>query len=215
MVEDALVGTVRQETGSVAARRLRRNGTIPAILYGKETEPIKLALPADSVRTVVRLGHHMVDVDLSGDRSKVLVRDVQYDTFGREILHLDLVRVSLTDQVRVVVPVELRGTARGVDLGGVMEQSIHEMEVECLATALPDLISVRVTDLAIGDAIHVRDLVLPEGVAVLAEDDQVVVQVSAPSKVEEEGEAEEVEAGPAEPEVITARKAEDEESDGE
>ena len=215
MVEDALVGTVRQETGSVAARRLRRNGTIPAILYGKEGEPIKLALPADSVRTVVRLGHHMVDVDLSGDRSKVLVRDVQYDTFGREILHLDLVRVSLTDQVRVVVPVELRGTARGVDLGGVMEQSIHEMEVECLATALPDLISVRVTDLAIGDAIHVRDLVLPEGVAVLAEDDQVVVQVSAPSKVEEEGEAEEVEAGPAEPEVITARKAEDEESDGE
>ena len=191
---------------------MRREGVVPGILYGKETDPVALSLPGESVWAVVRHGHHMVDLVVAGDRSKALVREVQYDAFGREILHVDLERVSLTDKVRVTVPVVLRGTARGVELGGVLEHAMHEIEIECLATALPDLIQVRINDLEIGDAIHVRELVVPDGVAVLADTEQVVVHVSAPGKVEEEV-VEEEEVGPAEPEVITARKPEEGEAE--
>ena len=213
MAEDVLVAEVREEAGSPAARRLRREGKIPAILYGKGADPVALALPADDVWAVVRHGHHMVDVELDQESTKALVREVQYDAFGRQVLHMDLVRVSLTDRIRMVLPVELRGTARGVDLGGVQEQLTHELEVECLATALPDTIAVKVADLGIGDAVHVRDLELPEGVTVLADPDLAVVHVSEPRmEVEEAPAEEEAEAGPAEPEVITARKPEEKES---
>jgi len=213
MAEDVLTATRREEKGSAAVRRLRRAEQVPAVLYGKDVEPVLLALPVGDVWEVVRRGHHMVDVSVEGDIAKALVREVQYDTFGREILHVDLVHVSLTDKVRVTVPVTLRGTARGVDVGGgVQEQQLHELEVECLATALPDAIEARVSDLEVGGAIHVRDLVLPEGVVVLAEPGQVVVRVSAMVvSAEEEVAEEEAEGGPAEPEVITARKPEDKE----
>ena len=206
--EDVLTATVRDETGSSAARRLRRRGLMPAILYGKETDPVALSVPTDKVLAVVRHGHHMVDLKVGDEQTKALVRQVQYGPFGREVLHLDLVRVSLTDRVRITVPVELRGTARGVELGGVLEQPVHEVEVECVATALPDAIVLRVSSLAVGEALHVRDLELPEGVDVLADPDLVVVHVSEPRKTPE-AEAE-AEAGPVEPEVITARKPEEE-----
>jgi large subunit ribosomal protein L25 len=206
-----IVAKKRAEFGTSACRRLRKQRSIPGNVYGHQQAAIPISAPEDVVSAMVRGGHKVVDLELDGNVEKAMFREVQWDTFGREIHHFDLIRIAADERVTVAVPIELRGSAPGVATGGVLEQHVRDLEVECLALEIPEHVVVRIHELEIGGAIHVRDLKLPEGVTVLTPGDEVVVQCVQPVEIEEEP-AEEL--GPAEPEVI-GRKAETEEEEPE
>src|SRR5262249_30490010 len=146
---------------------------------------------------------------------KVLIRELQWDHLGQNILHVDLERVSADERIQVPVKVSLRGIAPGVTGGGVLDQPIHMIQIECLAIAIPDSIRVNIGELQIGGSIHVRDLVLPEGVKALGDPDAIVVHVTAPVAEPEPTAAAPAEAGAAEPEVIGRVKTEEEGEDKE
>lgn len=205
-----LVAEKRERNGKIAARKLRREGKLPGILYGHKEATLSLTLPREDVERAIRHGTRIVDLNAGGKVEKALVREVQWDHLGRELLHIDFYRVSADERVVVTVPVELRGTAPGVAGGGALDQPMHRISIECLAVSMPESIRVNVSELQLGQAIHVKELVLPEGVKAMAEPDAVVVQVTAKAEAEAAtGEA----ATPAEPEVIGRQKAEEEEAE--
>jgi large subunit ribosomal protein L25 len=204
---ELLVAEHREGSGTRMARRLRRQGLIPAVLYGHKTENVPLTLRADQVHTALRHGARLVDVKHAGETEKVLVREVQWDTFGKEVLHVDLTRVSAGERITVEVPIELRGTAPGVKEGGRLAQNLHALEIECLATAIPDSLRVNVNDLHLNQTIHVSDLDLPAGVVAKNNPETVVVQVS---EMAEAAEAPAEEHAAVEPELIRKEKAEGE-----
>lgn len=201
----------RTETGSRAARRLRRQGQIPAILYGHGEENVPLTLSAAEVQAAVR--HGARQVDLEGDlQEKALIRELQWDTWGLEILHVDLQRVHAGERVTLEVAIHLRGDAPGAREGGHVEQLLHQVEVECSATEVPEELIVRINQLQLGQTLTVQDLAVPPGVKVLADPDTPVVQCVAAEEVSEE-ELEAPSAAPTEPELIGRKKKEEEQED--
>ncbi len=206
-----LNAAVRTEVGSNAVKKVRKAGRIPAVLYGHGEQNVNLSLVGDEVHALIRHGGKLVD--LKGDVSDTaLIRDVQWDTYGMDVLHMDLARVSAEESVHVTVPIEVKGTAAGSREGGVVEVVVHDLEIECPAASIPDKIEVRVHELHLGQALKAGDIVLPEGMRMLADPDMIVVHCVG--RVEEE-EAEAAAAGEAaEPEVI-GRKGKAEEEEGE
>jgi len=202
-----LAATKRKQRGSKECRRLRQSGVIPGVIYGHEIEPVAIAVPRDALVPVVRAGTRIVDVELDGSTEKTMFREVQWDTFGMYIHHFDLLRINPDERVVVDVPIEIRGTAAGVLAGGVLEQNLRHLEMECLAIEIPDSIVIRVNDLQIGQAIHVREVELPPNTKVFNVPDALIVHIVEVQ--EQEAEAPAGEGGPAEPEVI-GRKAEEE-----
>lgn len=198
--------TIREGRGTALARRLRANGQIPAVLYGHGEETVSLALPADGLAAVIRHGAQVVE--LSGALTEnALIREIQFDAFGSEILHVDLTRVSASERVEVTVPTELRGSAPGLKSGGIVEHVTHEVQIECRAMAIPEKFEVNVNHLELEGVIHASDLELPEGVVMLTEPETVIVHCVEPApEVEDDGTGE-----GAEPELI-GRKEEDEDS---
>src|SRR5688500_5054358 len=151
---EALNVEVRQGSGTRESRRMRRNGKVPAVLYGHGESTVALAIGQDDLATVLR--HHSRLVELKGGvNESALIRALQWDTFGTDVLHVDFARVSADERIEVQVSVELRGTAPGVNDGGVIEHLLHEVTIECLATAIPDRIQVKVNNLNKRDAITV------------------------------------------------------------
>jgi large subunit ribosomal protein L25 len=201
---EALNVEVRPSRGTREARRMRRNGQVPAVLYGHGEAAVSLVVGQDDLATVLR--HHSRLVDLKGGvNESALIRALQWDTFGLEVLHVDFARVSADERIEVQVSIELRGTAPGANEGGVIEHLLHEVTIECLATAIPDRLQVKINTLNKGEHIAVGQLEVPEGVKVLADPEDIVVQC-----VEAADEAQpELHAESAEPEVI-GRKAEEE-----
>jgi len=206
-----LVAETRAGRGKQAARRLRRTGKVPAVVYGHKEETLSVALPLEEVEKAIRRGVRVVDLKAGGKEEKALIRDVQWDHLGKDLLHVDFARVAADERIVLTVPIELRGTAPGVTAGGVLDQPIHTLSIECLAISIPDTIRVNIGELQIGSAIHVRDLVLPAGVKAMSDPEAIVVQVKQPVAEEEAPVAAEA-AEAAEPEVIGAKeKAEAEE----
>ncbi|MCI0464562.1 MAG: 50S ribosomal protein L25 [Gemmataceae bacterium] len=206
-----LVAQRRQPNGSRVARRLRQAGKIPGVLYGHKEETIVLEVPADELTWAVRHGARVIDLQADGKTEKALIRDIQFDHLGMEILHVDFTRVSADERIQIEVRLEIRGTAPGVTAGGLLEQPLHTIEIECLALNVPESIRVTINTLQIGEALHVRDLKLPEGVVALTDPDAIVVQVEAPI-AEPEAEAA-VAAEQAEPELIGRQAKEEEEGE--
>lgn len=195
-----------QGTGSRVARRLRRNGRVPAIIYGHKETPVPISLSRDDVLLMLKKSAHLAQLSLSGKSEMVLVRDVQWDHLGKEVLHLDFARVSADEAVHTLVPLVIHGTPVGLSEGGQLEVLEHTLNVTCPATSIPDSIRVEVSGLHVGESLHVKDLVLPPNVTVSADADLLVAHVvSRAAEAEATGEA-----GPAEPEVI-GRKVEKEE----
>lgn len=187
---------------------MRRAGTIPAVLYGHKEESVSLAVPGDQLAAALR--HHSRVVQLAGDvNEQALIRELQWDTFGAVVLHVDFTRVSADERVEVTVAIELRGEAPGTKEGGVVSHQLHEVEIECPAIAIPDALQVNINHLGLDQEIRLRDLTLPEGVKLLADEDSVVVECHVPAAIDLEAPSE---AAPGEPEVI-GRKAEDEEEE--
>jgi large subunit ribosomal protein L25 len=193
-------------TGTKFARKLRTQGRIPAIVYGRKQAPTPISLTRDSVWEMIKKKTHLAELEMDGGANEtVLVRDIQWDHLGKEIIHLDFARVSASDSVETEVPIELRGTAPGLAEGGILEQLIHDILVICRADAIPNNIKVDISELQVGGAIHIKELKLPEGVAVKGDPDALVVHVT--TKVAEAA------AEPAEgiqPEVIKPERKEKE-----
>jgi large subunit ribosomal protein L25 len=204
-----LVTQPREGRGSQKARQLRRQGLIPGVVYGHKQAAVSIALPFEILDNAIRHGARVVDLQTGKDLQKALIKEIQWDHLGKEIIHVDFARVAADERVEVVVPLEMRGIAPGVSAGGMLDQPLHTLEVECLVSSVPDSIRVNINELQVGQAIYVRDVVFPEGVKPLADPDAIVIQVTAPQA---EPEAPAVPgAEQAEPEVIGRQKEAEEE----
>src|SRR5438132_1864929 len=128
----------RSELGSRANERLRDAGFVPGVVYGHKEAVVPVTLPKKELSTYLSRGAHVFDLAMDGKNEKVLVKDVQYDHLGLEVIHVDFARVSLDERVEVTIPVELKGTPKGEADGGVLQQIISELKMECLATEIPD-----------------------------------------------------------------------------
>jgi large subunit ribosomal protein L25 len=202
--EAKLVVKQRTESGSAACRRLRWSGQVPGNIYGHNAPPASVVISAESLTPVLQSGARVVDVEMDGKIDKAIVREIQWDTFGRHIQHFDLLRVDPNERVNIIVPLELKGTAPGVLSGGVLEQTMHSITIDCLAYQIPDTIQVRIGSLELGKAIHVSDLILPEGSHAHAAADAIIVHV-VHQKLQEEVAV----ASPIEPEMIGKKPAAD------
>jgi large subunit ribosomal protein L25 len=212
-VEMKLAVAKRTVMGSTACRRLRRAGRIPGIVYGHQVDPLAIEMTWDALAPVLKAGTRVVDLDVDGTAEKAMFRDIQWDTFGTTVNHIDFLRIDPNDRVEVEVPIVLKGTAPGILAGGILDFHLHSVTIECLAIQIPDNIQVKIADLQIDQAIHVSDLELPPNTIVKNEPETVVVQVKKMVEVEElTGEAA-AEPGPTEPEIVGRKVKEAEEGE--
>lgn len=188
---------------------MRQAGEVPAILYGLGEQNICLSVPHDEVQAALRHGSHLVQLR-GGANDQALLKEIHWDAYGTDVLHLDLTRVKAGQLVELTLPVELRGEAPGVNKGGVVNHLVHEAEVECTPATIPDKIEVNINDLEVGETIHASDLEIPDGVKLLLDPETAIVTCFEARAEEEE---EEGIAGGAEPEVIGRKEDEDESGD--
>lgn len=202
----------RASLGTANSRRMRRDGLIPAVLYGKKQANVHLALEASAFDTAVRHHSRILEVKLpDGKLEMAILKEVQWDTFGDHVLHVDLGRIALDDKIHIKVPLKYFGDAKGVAAGGHLEVQMHEATVECLAGKIPDEIRVDVAHLELDQIMRVKDMpAFPEGVKMLEHEEAVVCHVKPPH-IEEVVAPVVPEAGAAEPEVIAKGKKEEEE----
>jgi len=201
----------RQGLGGRDATRVRQAGRIPAIVYGHKVAPDAVSVSKDELLLALRHHARMLQLVIGGKNETVLIQSIQHNHLGSEVLHVDFRRVSADERVQITVEIELRGHAPGTNSGGVLDQPLHKIHVECPALAIPTSIRVKIDALQIDQAIHVRELELPAGVKALDDPDLVVVQVK-PAVILPDATAAGLE-GSAEPEIITKKKekpAEDE-----
>jgi large subunit ribosomal protein L25 len=197
---------LRDSYGKRRNRRLRNGGDVPAVLYGHKQKTQSLTLSAEELSTVVRHGNRFVA--LTGDvAEKAFIKEVQWNTWGNRILHVDFARVSEHEKIHVTVPLELRGESPGTKEGGVVKHVLHQIELECEAASLPEHIIVNINHLAFNQTIHVSDLELPANVTSLLEPSTVVVTCALPIEVSTD---ETKPADGTEPEVIGRKKTEEE-----
>jgi large subunit ribosomal protein L25 len=210
-MEKALVlkAQKREQTGSKSAAKVREEERIPAIVYGHKKEPVAISLDAHNLVEGLHHGHRLVDVQIGRKREKMLIKDLQYDYLGKDVIHVDLMRVDVSEMVKVTVPIELKGTAQGSHEGGIVEEHIDHLEVECKVTDIPETIVVSVKEMGVGDNLHAGDIELPDGVKLISDPSTLLITCGlvAAAKSTEELE-EEI---PAAPEVIgEAKEAEEE-----
>jgi large subunit ribosomal protein L25 len=200
----------RQQTGKLNNRRLRREGHLPAILYGHGEETVMLTLPAEQLETTLRHGAKVVE--LAGDATgQALLQDIKWDTFQQHVLHLDLLRVDASERVTVEVPLHLRGEAPGEHEGGVVEHLVHYVEIETSPANIPEALHIKINKLALNGELKVSDIIdLPPGATLVTESDTIAVKCVEPTPEEEE---EPLAAGAAEPEVIGRKASDDEEGE--
>ena len=209
-----LAAQQRAASGSAAARRLRREGWLPAVINNEKGESVGVKLNRHGFEMLMR--HHasenlIADVEVEGASPKrVLLREVQHDPVTDTVIHVDFVEISMTRKMKVNIPIELVGAAAGVHEGGILDHHLRFVEIECLPSDLVESLPVDVTALKIGDALRVSDIKLPAGLTVLTPGDMSVASVALPRE-EEEVPAEAAAEGAAEPEVITERVREGEE----
>lgn len=176
----SLAAQTRVGSGSRAAFKIRRDGRIPGIVYGHKEANIAVSVCAEELDRAIRVQHaRVLDLLIDGKKETVLIRELQWDAFGRQMMHVDFARVSESDRVRVTVPVELRNAPK-VTGGGVLDQPYHALHVECSPTKIPESIRIDITNLTLGSPIHVKELQVPDGVKVLEPAEAVVVQLKLP-----------------------------------
>lgn len=201
----------REKLGKEQAKKLRKNGIIPAVVYGQETKTLPLEVESKSFNTLVRggLGENVILTlvldDEKDGKKQVLIREVQRDPVRGDIVHIDFHQISLTQKITIEVPIHLTGIPEGVKEGGILQHALREVKVECLPTAIPDKFEVDVSHLKIGDSLHVADIKV-ENVTILSDLQSSIASVVPPT-IFKEAEAAPA-AAEAEPEVITEKKEE-------
>jgi large subunit ribosomal protein L25 len=212
MAEIVVAAESRTETGKNVNRRLRTKGLIPGVLYGAEKKPVAVAVSPKEISTILRSAtgeNTLFDLDLAGNRRKVILKEFQLEPIKHQLLHADFYEVALDKTIEVKVHVELHGVPVGVKTqGGVLDFVTRELEIECLPMDIPEKLVVDVSELEIGKHLRVSDIKVSDKVKVLTESDIVVVHVVAPRAEEEVAPAAEAAAaeGAAEPEVIKKGK---------
>ncbi len=164
-------------TGTRVVRKLRKEGRVPAVIYGHKLDVVPITLSHDDVWSMIKAASRLAELDLGGKTETVLIRDVQWDNLGKEILHLDFARVNVEEEIETDVNIEIRGQAPGIAEGGILEHLVHSLRIKCPAGAIPNSIRVDVSHLNIDDGVYVRDIALPPGVKVDAEDDLLIAHV--------------------------------------
>ena len=210
-MSETLTVKLRETRGKRAARRLRANAQVPAVIYGLKKESCSIAIPTGEIESAVR--HSSRVVELKGDLNEsALIKEVQWDTFGNEIKHVDLARIDTSEMIDLTLRVELRGVAPGSKTGGQVKHLVHELQVSCSPLEVPEKIEVNINSLELGDSITTGQIELPPNTKMASDPDEIIVQCFEVVEVEEE--TDEAQRGAAEPEVI-GRKSEDEEGGGE
>ncbi len=208
----------RSLAGRNAVKQVRANGAVPAVIYGAHETPANLEVDRKALQTILSHAaseHILVELEIAGAGGKStnklsLIQEVQHHPVRGDILHIDFHAVSMTETITSEVPIEAVGEPAGVKTGGgLLQQQVRALEIECLPQNLPDVLHVDVSALNIGDSIHVKDLTLPAGVTALAEGDVTVFLVSEPTVAEEPAPA----GAAAAPEVINEKKPEAEGAD--
>ena len=199
----------REERGANAARRLRRAGQVPAVVYGGDLEPLPIRVEARTVQRLLKASgeNAVILLKLQGtDESRhSMVKDIQYDPLTGGLVHIDFLRVDMTQKVRVRVPVEIVGVPLGVKRdGGILDFVHREVEVECLPADIPERMELEVSELVIGQHAEAGQVKVPDNVTLIEDRGRVLVSVSVPRAVAEAATTEEglIEATPAEPEVL-------------
>ncbi len=209
-----LKAEVREHTGSKAVQKVRQQGRIPAIVYGHKQEPVAISLDEHDFVEGLHHGHRIIDIQVGRKKEKMIVKEVQYDYLGRNIIHVDLMRVDMSETIKVTVPIELKGNAAGTHEGGIIEEHVARLEIEAKVTDIPETIVVWVKDVHVGDALHAGQVELPAGVKLAGSPETLLVtcHLVAAAKTAEEVEEE----APTAPEVIGEVKepAEEEASEG-
>lgn len=187
----------RTDTGKGAARQMRAGGRIPAIVYGQGDEALSVSLDAHEADLLfhrISVDNTIVNIEVDGEKEPIatLIREVQTHPFKAHILHVDFYRIQEGVELEVEIPVHTEGIPIGVkDGGGVLQLVIHDLPVACIPSKIPDHILIDVTGLEVGDALHISDIDLPEGVRVLLEEERTIVTVNLPRQEIEEDEEEE------------------------
>jgi len=214
MAEVTLEVSRRENTGKEVAKKLRRDGKVPAVVYGGHKEPVAITVDRKAVSELVQKSEHGVRsvflLKMAGtdQQRHAMIKEITIDPISRRMEHIDFVRVVMDEKLKVTVPVHLNGTAKGVKEGGLLDWQVRELHIECLPTAIPDSIEVDVAPLDGHEYYRVKDLKLPEGTKALDDPERVVVGVThARAEVSEAAATEG--ALTAEPEVIKKGKPEE------
>jgi large subunit ribosomal protein L25 len=209
MATARLSATTREQSGKGAARALRREGRVPAVVYGHGREPQSLSVDTRELERLlgqVAAASTVIELDLGGRTSRTLIREIQRHPFKRAILHVDFQELVAGESVSVKVPLVYVGTPEGVRVGGgILDQIMHELTIEADPSNIPNHIDVDVSGMGIAQTLHVSDLSLPQGVTAM-DDAGLTVCVVHPPRVEEAAEGA---ASPAEPEVIRKAKGDE------
>lgn len=211
-----LKGEPRTKRGTRVARQVRKNGRLPAVVYGHGEPPESVSLDGHDLLVALAHGARTLAVDMGGTVKQFLIKDVQYDHLAAHPIHLDLMRVDLTERVQVSVGIELKGTPKGVSEGGILDQLMSSIDVECVVTDIPETLHPVVTHLHVGDSLLVRDLEFPPRVTPLADPEERVamVRTMAAAPVDAEAAVDGAEAATAEPEIISRGKKDEEGEEG-
>jgi len=201
-----LTAQIRQETGQSAVKKIKSQGFVPAVIYSENEKPVSLKVNERDINNVLAhaVGENLlVELDVAGKNHLALIKEVQHHPVNQQVLHVDFHGVSANKAIEANIPVEPTGEAAGVKAGGVLEQQMRTMTISCLPKDLPEVLHVDVSALAIGNALHVKDIPLPASVKAVDNPEKTVFHVVAP-KVQ--AEATPAEAAPTAPEVIKEKK---------
>jgi len=199
----------REVSGSRACRRLRAEGLVPAILYGRKEEPEPLQISSEELEETLRHPSRILELHVGRKKESVLVKTVQYDAFGSEVVHVDFVRVAMDEQVTLEVPIVLKGTPKREH--AVLQQALDAVEIECLPGDIPESFVTPVGHLQVGEMVRVAQLEVPKGVRILTDPETVVATLTLAMKEEAVAAPAEAEVAAVEPELIGREKKEEEE----
>jgi large subunit ribosomal protein L25 len=190
----------RERLGTRYARRVRESGRMPGVIYGHGADPVHVSCDQKEFTHIMHENAHLIEVNVAGKAEPCLIKDVQWDHLGKHLVHVDLARVDLSETVTVEVSIQIKGEAEGLkEEGAILENPVTQIEVQCRADNIPELVEVDVTSLKVDQEITVADLKLPAGVVCTMDPQTTIAIVTI---VSEEAEPVTAEAGPAEPEVI-------------
>lgn len=208
-----IVAKSRERNGSREARKLRRTGFIPAVVYGRKLDTVAIALPRTDFLQALKGGGRLFTLTTGKTEENAFIADLQHHPVSEEIVHIDFTRVDMNEPVSLEVPFKFKGVPIGVVHGGLTEEVKTSTRVRCLPAAIPSHIEIEISGIEINTAMHLRDLKLPPGVAIDENPELLVVRVVEKAKEEEVAAVAEPALTPIQPEVITKKKEEEEEEE--
>jgi len=197
-----LKAKIRDNVGSKEADKCRKQGQTPAIVYGHKKEPRAITLNTHDFVEGLHHGHRIMDIKINGNKETVLIKDLQYDPLGKNVIHADMLVVNVTEKVQVAIPIEVKGAPKGTEEGGILQIHIDSLQIECTVTNIPETLTIPVKEVDVGDALHAKDIELPEGTKLVTDPETLVVSCNIVTEAEVAEAEEEIEEEMAAPTVI-------------